>query len=68
MLKFTKVGKAYTAEIPEGAFWIRRNDSHGWDLIVQYRNASNGLNGMRRLGQHRNLDAAFADATALNNN
>lgn len=68
MLKFHKVGKAYTANIPEGAFWIRRNDSHGWDLIVQYRNATNGLNGMRRLGHHRTLDAAFADATALDAN
>jgi len=65
MLKFTKVGKAYTAPIAEGAFWIRRNDSHGWDLVVQYKNASNTHNHLARLGQHRTLQQAIDDATAL---
>jgi hypothetical protein len=68
MLKFQKVGKAYTAAIPEGAFWIRRNDAHGWDLICQYKNARNTNNHMARLGQHRTLQQAIDDATALDRN
>ena len=68
MLKFRKIGKAYTATIPEGAFWIRRNDAHGWDLICQYKNATYTQDGMARLGQHRTLQQAIDDATALDQN
>lgn len=65
-IKFTKIGKAYVADLDHGdeRFWIRRNDGHGWDLVWQHRDPL-GDRVMSRLGKYRRLDDAIEEAQIL---
>jgi hypothetical protein len=67
-LNFNKVGLARRAALTDGtAFWIRRNASHGVDLIWEFTDPT-GARRCSRLGKHRTIADAVADANALNNN
>jgi hypothetical protein len=67
-LAFRRVGLAHRAALDDGtAFWIRRNASHGVDLIWEFTDAT-GARRCSRLGKHRTKAAAIADAVALYSN
>jgi hypothetical protein len=62
---FRKCGLAHRAVLDEAsALWLRRNDSHGFDLLYEFVDP-NGRMRIARLGSHRTKAAAIADAEAL---
>jgi hypothetical protein len=62
---FRKAGLAHRADIGNGeAFWLRRNDRHGFDLVWEFTDPA-GRRRCVRLASHRNKSAAVADANAL---
>jgi len=62
---FRKCGLAHRAVLDEAsALWLRRNDSHGFDLLHEFVDPT-GRTRVVRLGRHRTKAAAIADANAL---
>jgi hypothetical protein len=67
MLNFRKVGKAYSVDVQDGRFWLKRNSSNRWELIWEHRNPF-GERAWSVLGKYNSLGKAKEDATALDKN